>query len=245
VLKKIGNIATLIASVSGFVPRNATPLRSLVMLAGLVFNLRLMRTSRTAPVNPNLLFLGTTAAYIGFIYFMLARKDFRKKFINRFKNKEEAYRVYEGLLGFLFFMNGASLGYISAARANSLPFQINRNVIRPLAALLFVSGWTIKLWSAKVVGTDIYYWKDMFYGRKISAFVEEGPYKIFQNPMYGIGQLQTYATALWYRSMPGLLAALIYQIAVFSFYFLVEKKFIERVYLQPDDELFPVQGLRA
>jgi protein-S-isoprenylcysteine O-methyltransferase Ste14 len=100
-----------------------------------------------------------------------------------------------------------------------------------VVALLFIAGSVIKLWSARVVGVGIYYWKDMFLGRKISDFVVSGPYKYFSNPMYGLGQLPAYAVALWYGSSTGLLVAFVNQVLVFSFFFLVEKKFIARVYL--------------
>jgi hypothetical protein len=49
--------------------------------------------------------------------------------------------------------------------------------------------------------------------------------------MYGIGQLQAYATAIWYGSSYGLLAAFVNQVLIFLFYYLVEKKFIKRVYM--------------
>jgi len=49
--------------------------------------------------------------------------------------------------------------------------------------------------------------------------------------MYGIGQLPAYAAALWYGSASGLIAAILNQLLIFSFYFLAEKKFIKRVYL--------------
>ena len=97
--------------------------------------------------------------------------------------------------------------------------------------LLIVFGFIIKIWAAKVVSVDIYYWKDMFLGRKICDFAVTGPYKYFSNPMYGIGQLPAYAAALWYGSASGLIAAILNQLLIFSFYFLAEKKFIKRVYL--------------
>lgn len=93
-------------------------------------------------------------------------------------------------------------------------------------------GFVIKLWAAQVVGWDIYYWKDMFLGRKISDFVVRGPYKYFANPMYGIGQIQAYGFAIWYGSTYGLGVALLNHSLVFIFFFLVEKKFIQRVYIQ-------------
>jgi protein-S-isoprenylcysteine O-methyltransferase Ste14 len=73
----------------------------------------------------------------------------------------------------------------------------------------------------------------MFLGRKISEFVVSGPYKYFSNPMYGIGQLQVYAIAIYYNSMYGLIFGAINQALVFLFYFLVEKPFIIRTYIQP------------
>jgi protein-S-isoprenylcysteine O-methyltransferase Ste14 len=70
----------------------------------------------------------------------------------------------------------------------------------------------------------------MFMGRKISDFVLSGPYKYFKNPMYGIGQLPGYAMAIWYGSKYGLIAACLNQGLIFLFYFLVERKFIQRIY---------------
>jgi protein-S-isoprenylcysteine O-methyltransferase Ste14 len=60
--------------------------------------------------------------------------------------------------------------------------------------------------------------------------VVTGPYKYFSNPMYGIGQLPAYITAIWYGSGYGLLAALLNQLLLFTFYYAVAKKFIKRVY---------------
>jgi protein-S-isoprenylcysteine O-methyltransferase Ste14 len=208
--KKIRDYFTLALSISGFVPKHATFLRSAFMLSGLVFSMRLMRLSKSAPVNPYLFFLSTSGAYFGFIYSILSKGSLRHQFTRKFATEKEAYLAYEAILGFLFFMNGTSMGYISAARQDTLPVRVNKKFLQPVAALLFLAGWTVKVWSAKVVGSNIYYWKDMFYDRKITDFAEEGPYKVLRNPMYGVGQLQTYATALWYRSLPGLLAAVFY-----------------------------------
>jgi protein-S-isoprenylcysteine O-methyltransferase Ste14 len=71
----------------------------------------------------------------------------------------------------------------------------------------------------------------MFLGRKITDFVVSGPYKYLNNPMYGIGQLQSYAIAIWYGSFYGLMAAALNQILIFSFYYFIERKFIKRVYM--------------
>ncbi len=244
-MKKIRDVFALVAAVSGFVPKRASFLRSAVMLSSFLLSLRLLRNPKTSPLPSIPLFLGSTGAYMGFIYAVLSEKGLRKQFIKKYRSKEEAYQAYQTLLGFLFFLNGTSIGYVSASYPQTLPLRLPANVTRVVAAILFLTGWTIKIWSAKVVGADIYYWRDMFYGRRISEFVERGPYKILRNPMYGLGQLQSYATALWYRSLHGLVASLVYQLAVFSFYLLQEKKFIERVYLQEERNSEKTKSLPA
>jgi protein-S-isoprenylcysteine O-methyltransferase Ste14 len=98
------------------------------------------------------------------------------------------------------------------------------------AISLFTIGSVTKLWAAHVVTVDIYYWKDMFVGHKISEFVGSGPYRWLKNPMYGVGQLPAYAVALWYGSLWGLVAAIMNQGLIFLFFYMVEKPFMRRVY---------------
>ena len=96
----------------------------------------------------------------------------------------------------------------------------------------FIVGCVTKLWAASAVSVDIYYWKDMFLGRKVCDFVVTGPYQYLGNPMYGVGQLQAYAVAIWFGSPAGLAIAVINQCCVFLFYFAAEKPFIQRTYVR-------------
>lgn len=230
-MKKLLHLVGLTLSMSGFVVKNATALRTLVMTVTFLMSVHLVNSPEPDPVFALYFFLVSTAAYIGFLYLVLPGNGLRHWFMQRFGGEQEGYLTYEAVLAFLFFINGAAIGYIGVAYQNSLPVEVDSKIIRPAAVVLFAVGWGVKIWATNVVGIDIYYWKDMFLGRKISPFVAEGPYRYINNPMYGIGQLQTYATALWYQSLPGLIAALVYQLLVFSFYHYQEKKFIERVYL--------------
>lgn len=231
-MKKLLNLLSLTLAISGFVPGNATILRTIVMTFTFFFSIHLANSNSLNPVLAIWFFLFSTIAYIGFLYAVLPEKGLRHWFMKSFGGEKQGYLAYEAVLAFLFFVNGAGIGYVSVAFENTLPFMPSAEIVRPIAVLLFAAGWIIKIWAAKVVGVDIYYWKDMFFGRTVGPFVEAGPYKFTSNPMYGLGQLQSYATALWYLSLPGLVAAALYQLAVFSFYFLQEKKFIERVYLK-------------
>jgi len=230
ILKKIGQLIVIVISMAGYVPKNATILRTLVILSSLIFSFYL---SRYQPLNSNLAiayFIISEIFYLGFISVVLRENGLRHWFIRIWSNENKGYIAYETALGFLFFHNGVSIGYIASSTPDSLFYMADKGSIFIIVPVIFISGFITKIWAAKVVTIDIYYWKDMFLGRKISEFVVTGPYKYFSNPMYGIGQLPAYATAIWYGSKHGLIAAFLNQFLIFTFYFLVEKKFIRRIY---------------
>lgn len=226
------NLFALVLSISGFVPAHATILRTVVMSVTFFFSVHLVNSNSLAPSFSLLFFLLSTAAYIGFLYLVLPQHGLRHWFSKHFGGKEQGYLAYEAVVAFLFFITGTAIGYVSVSYKHTLSLPVSTDVVRIAALLFFVVGWVIKIWAAHVVGVGIYYWKDMFYGKKIGGFVARGPYKYINNPMYGLGQMQAYATALWYFSLHGLVAAFLYQAAVYSFYFLQEKKFIQKIYLQ-------------
>ncbi len=185
------------------------------------------------PNNSNFIiiyFLLSEVSYIGFIAIVLSKNGRRHWFIRKWGDENNGFLTFKTILGFLFFHNGVSIGYFASANPDSLFSFINKDSLFIIVAILFISGFTVKILAARAVTIKIYYWKDMFLGRKISDFVDAVPYKFLRNPMYGVGQLQVYAIAIWYRSKYGLVAALLNQLLIFSFYFLVEKKFIRRVY---------------
>lgn len=228
VFKKI--IHTIL-SISGFVPEHMTVLRSFFMVGSVLL---------TIFVLPDFLhinyaityFVFSTVVYLGFIFLMLPEHGLRLKLMERL-GEENAYLYYEGFLAFAFFHNGASLSFISQSSIGSGFFEnVPQAIVLASVIFLFVVGLVVKIWSAYVVGIPIYYWKDMFLGRKVCDFVVTGPYKYFSNPMYGIGQLQVYAIAIYYNSIYGLIFGAINQALVFLFYFAAEKPFIYRTYIQ-------------
>ena len=235
--KREGPVSTVLAysrlllSISGYVPEHGTILRALVMGASVCFSFYISQYQSTCNELAYGYFCLSTSLYIGFIYATLSKQGLRHYFVAKW-GEHEGYLRYEAILAFLFFHNGTSIGYLSMVTTSPTHSLNPTMLLYWVVALLFIAGSVIKLWSARVVGVDIYYWKDMFLGRKISEFVVSGPYKYLSNPMYGLGQLPAYAVALWNGSSIGLLAAFINQALVFSFYFLIEKKFIARVYLK-------------
>ena len=201
------------------------------MAASLCFSFYLTIYEALNPGIAIIYFLVAEILYLGFISSVLPENGLRHWFIRKWGDEKKGYRAYETILGFLFFHNGASIGYIASSSQGTLFNIDDKGIFFLVLPFLIAFGFGIKIWAAKVVSVDIYYWKDMFLGRKICDFVVTGPYKYFSNPMYGIGQLPAYATAIWYGSINGLIAAFVNQLLIFTFYFLAEKKFIKRVYL--------------
>lgn len=221
-----------VLSVSGFVPEHTGIIRTFFMLGSVLF---------AAGVLPHFeqlnfamaYFAFSTIAYIGFISLVLPENGLKLKLIEKY-GEEKAYEHYEGFLAFAFFHNGVALTFISKSSAGSGFWgDVPAAVLMTAVVIIFSFGVGIKIWSAWVVGVPIYYWKDLFMGRKICDFVVTGPYKYLSNPMYGIGQLQMYAIALYYNSMYGIIFCVINQLLVFLFYFTVESPFIYRTYIQP------------
>lgn len=219
-----------ILSISGFVPEHMTITRAVFMLGSVLVSILVL--PQFSQVNYAVLyFAGSTLVYIVFIFLVLPERGLRLALTKKF-GEEQAYLYYEGFLAFAFFHNGASLTFISQSSIGSGYWgDLPQVIVLGGVVILFSVGLIVKIWAAYVVGIPIYYWKDMFVGRKVSDFVVTGPYKYFSNPMYGIGQLQVYAIAIYYNSVYGLIFGALNQALVFLFYFTVEKPFIRRTYL--------------
>lgn len=225
-----------VLSISGFVPEHMTILRTVFMLGSV------WATTFLLPEYMNVdyamaYFICSTLVYIGFIFLVLPERGLRITMIEKL-GEEKSYLYYEGFLAFAFFHNGASLTFISQSSVDTGFWgSAPQSILLPIVVILLVVGLGVKIWSAYVVGIPIYYWKDMFLGRKISDFVETGPYKYLSNPMYGVGQVQVYAIAIYYNSVYGLIFGAINQALVFLFYFTAEKPFIYRTYIQPQNKM--------
>lgn len=243
IFKKVTDYLKITLSISGFVPNHSTVGRILLMAGIIAVTIFFSREFYGNFTFALVYYFITTGIYLSFITSVLSQYGYRLWFIKKFGEKD-GYLVYEAVLGAIFFMQGAGLGYLASSTPVDFEMDVTvRNIIQAVAIVFLIVGFGIKIWATKVVSVDIYYWKDMFLGRRIRDFVVKGPYKFVSNPMYGLGHLQAYATAIWYFSLYGLFFALLNQVLVFSFYFLVEKKFIKRVYLSKVQPL-PTQERR-
>jgi len=99
-----------------------------------------------------------------------------------------------------------------------------------IGAVLAVVGLGTKLWAARTLGSEAYYWHNFFDPTEAVGPVSSGPYRFMSSPMYTIGYLPTYGLALLLRSFPGLIAAGFSQAAILAFYLLVEKPHFARLH---------------
>lgn len=224
-----------IVSISGFVPGHMGPLRLTCMLASLAFAFIWLPQYHSLSLAM-LYFVCSTLLYVGWVFLVLPRRGLRLQLI-RNMGEEEAYRLHEGILGFAYFHNAMALSYTARCTQHTgLWLQGYTPILLIAAMLLMIIGTSVKLWAAMCVGVPVYYFKDMFLGRPVAAFAAGGPYRYLRHPMYGVGQLQVYGMALYYHSAYGLLFALLNQVLVFAYCYLLEKPFVKRVYLSGAQE---------
>ncbi len=145
-----------------------------------------------------------------------------------------ALRWYNAVLGLVFAQQGFAQGAFLSAYQGSLSDP--DHLLKGLGILLIVSGLTLKIWATYVSGLDIYYYNDMFIGRSLHAnqtAVAQGPYRYFKNPMYGVGNLQAYGSALVAGTWEGLLLVGFFNASIYAFYYLFERQFVTKTYFDP------------
>lgn len=98
-----------------------------------------------------------------------------------------------------------------------------------IAAVLIVIGLGTKIWAARTLGDDAYYWHNFFAPGMHVAPNPPGPYRFISNPMYTVGYVHAYGLALALASWPGLAISLFDQAAILIFHQLVEKPHYRRL----------------
>ena len=113
--------------------------------------------------------------------------------------------------------------------------QVPHLLILLVGATTFLISTVAKVWATLLVGMDVYYYRDLFLDEAgDGGLVTTGPYSIFSNPMYGVGNLSVYGAAIEAGSLEGLLVAIIFQGSIYLFYGIVELPFMKRVYSSHD-----------
>jgi protein-S-isoprenylcysteine O-methyltransferase Ste14 len=168
-------------------------------------------------------------AYVLFVGYVLRREERESFYVQRFGP----------VLGFRRFRQRASLVMYNDALAFILLCLVTRSTwdvpFSPATAfatgaVLVIIGLGTKLWAARTLGSEAYYWHNFFDPEEAVGPVSSGPYRFISSPMYTIGYLQTYGLALMLRSLPGFITAAFLQAAILAFYLIVEKPHFRRLH---------------
>jgi hypothetical protein len=157
---------------------------------------------------------------------------FKEYWLKNSRTKEEAHGKFEAWLSFAFFHNGLAFSYLYFTTINKDDFSFAPiSWILVIGVALQVIGFVIKFLATWQIGLSIYYYKDMFIEEKVIDFEGDGIFKFVSNPLYGWGQLNGYGAALYAFSWYGIIAIFINQLFFYTFYYYLEKPFVQRFYL--------------
>jgi protein-S-isoprenylcysteine O-methyltransferase Ste14 len=157
--------------------------------------------------------------------------------------EQSGWHVHQILLGIIFAIQSAAFQCACNLHVWPIidkpfsPFSpepafTRQAVIWYLAGLALVAigfgGKFAATWSG---GLEMYYCKDMFFGRDIgTGFVASGIFALIKSPMYGVGNLQLYGLALLANDWLAALLAAVFQISINVFDHFVEQPFVRKTY---------------
>jgi protein-S-isoprenylcysteine O-methyltransferase Ste14 len=168
-------------------------------------------------------------AYVLFIGGVLRREDQGGMYTKRF-GRAEAFRRFRRTAAIVMNHDAFAFIVLCLATRGTWHLQVSTAASFTLGAALVIIGLGTKLWAARTLGRDAYYWHNFFDPERAIGPVSTGPYRFVSSPMYTIGYLQTYGLALLLRSFPGLIASVFNQVTILTFYFLIEKPHFRRLH---------------
>jgi protein-S-isoprenylcysteine O-methyltransferase Ste14 len=142
----------------------------------------------------------------------------------------DAFRRFRRRAAFVMNNDGVAFIVLCVVTHSTLALPVSSALSIIAGVALGVIGVGTKVWAARTLGGNAYYWHNFFFPADARGPVTSGPYRYVSNPMYTIGYLHTYGLALMLRSLPGLIVAGFAQAAIFGFYLLVEKPHFERLH---------------
>ncbi|HKA57508.1 MAG TPA: PEMT/PEM2 methyltransferase family protein [Gemmatimonadales bacterium] len=168
-------------------------------------------------------------AYVFFVGITLRREDRDSRYTRAF-GPADAFRRFRRTAAIVMHNDAAAFILVNLITYNTLALPVSPTISFIAGAALVVVGLGAKLWAARTLGPNAYYWHNFFDPTNAGGPVATGPYRYTSNPMYTIGYLPTYGLALLTRSLPGMIAAVFAHATIIGFYLLVEKPHFERLH---------------
>src|SRR6267143_3311887 len=161
-------------------------------------------------------------AYVLYVGFALRREELY--------GPSGDFRRFRRRASFVMYNDAVAFVALCLATRDTVRLPMPLAASIALGAALVIVGLGTKLWAARTLGSDAYYWHNFFDPDAAIGPVSSGPYRFISSPMYTIGYLPTYGLALMLRSLPGLIASVFAQVAILAFHYLVEKPHFERLH---------------
>jgi protein-S-isoprenylcysteine O-methyltransferase Ste14 len=168
-------------------------------------------------------------AYVLFVGWALRRQE-KNGVHTESRGRAEAFRRFRRIAAIIMNHDALAFTVLCFATRNTWDLALPSIATVGVGAGLIVVGLGTKLWAARTLGSDAYYWHNFFDPDAAIGPVSSGPYRFISSPMYTIGYLQTYGLALMLRSFPGLIASVFSQAAILTFHFLVENPHFRRLH---------------
>jgi protein-S-isoprenylcysteine O-methyltransferase Ste14 len=165
-------------------------------------------------------------AYVVGVGIALTRQHRHQVFTRR-DGVEAGFRRFRRIAALLMNNDVLSLIVLCVVTRNTIVAGPSPAVLRAIGAVFVVAGLWVKFLAARRLGAPSYYWHNFFAPDPALQPHASGPYRYLKNPMYTVGYLPAYGVALLCGSWIGLLAAAFDQIAILTFYYLVEKPHFE------------------
>ncbi|HEV2670308.1 MAG TPA: PEMT/PEM2 methyltransferase family protein [Gemmatimonadales bacterium] len=150
--------------------------------------------------------------------------------LKRDQREPGEFRRFRRVASFVMYNDAVAFIMLCLLTRNTLALPVSTTVSFITGVALAIVGTGTKLWAARTLGSDAYYWHNFFDPANARGPVATGPYRYVSNPMYTIGYLQTYGFALITLSLPGMIAAGVAQAAILGFYLIVEKPHFEELH---------------
>jgi protein-S-isoprenylcysteine O-methyltransferase Ste14 len=158
---------------------------------------------------------------------LLLGTSLRRRLLARF-GRERVLKYFNPAMGIVFQHQGLAQAAIIDCWIGTM--GVAPSWLLPSGLVLILLGTGVKLWATHATSLDVYYYIDMLTDEPghEGELVQSGPFRWFRNPMYGVGNLQGYGSALLVASWPGLLVAAVFQASVYVFYFAIERPYLRR-----------------